>query len=144
MTNNEHPEHVVRGVWVPGWHRLDQSVELGQSGRFWFHASQSGLTNSVDQPGPATLSFFNCLDSAERQSEVRSAKVIGIWHPELGALQRIDTAGLDYAFWTAAGEELIVNAEETPGEIYDTDLKIGQWEVEVLLCDVSAPLEEIV
>jgi hypothetical protein len=133
-TANHSPHQLRPATWRPQWHQLDQGVAVGQTDRFWFHPQQS--------PGEA-LRFFNSLPNSEASSEVRQACIVAIEHPELGPLTRIDTRGLDYVFYGVEGTEWIVNAEETPGLIYD-DKPVGDWAIQVQLRDVSAPLSELV
>lgn len=128
------PHELQTATWRPQWHQLDQEVAIGQTARFWFHPQTS--------PGEP-LRFFNSLPSPEATSEVRQACVVAIEHPDLGPLVRIDTRGLDYVFYGVQGTEWIVNAEETPGLIYD-DQPVGDWSIQVQLRDVSAPLSELV
>ncbi len=136
---NEHPTgHHVRAVWKPGWHRLDQSIEVGQRDRFWFDTAQG--SKDVDRK----LNFFNKASSVETTSEVRKAVVVSIAHPTLGLLNKIDTAGMDYVLTMSDGRQFIVNAEEDPGMIYDEEVNVDDWKVEVTLSDVSEPLSELV
>jgi len=57
---------------------------------------------------------------------------------------RVDTDGLDYVFALANGEEVMVNAEEEPGQTYDDDCQIENWSVIVTLKEVSEPISEVV
>ena len=136
---NMHPtgQH-IRAVWEPGWHRLDQSIEVDQRDRFWFDAIQG--SKSMDQK----LAFFNRASSVETISEVRTARIVTIVHSTFGPLKKIDTAGMDYVFTAADGRQFIVNAEEEPGMIYDEELHVDDWKFEVALSDVSEPLSELV
>jgi hypothetical protein len=136
---NEHPAgHHVRAVWKPGWHRLDQSIEVGQRDRFWFDVTHG--SKNLDQK----LAFFNKASSVETTSEVRNALVVAIMHPTFGLLRKVDTAGMDYVFTASDGRQFIVNAEEDPGMIYDEEIGVNDWKIEVTLSDVSEPLSELV
>ena len=73
---------------------------------------------------------------------MRYATIAAIEHRELGALQRIDTDGLDYIFYPVAGDEVVVNAEEAPGSPYDKSLDIGDWTVVVHLEAISEPVAD--
>ena len=96
----------------------------------------------MGQDEPIDFVFFNQMASSTN-SQVRYARVLDIEHPELGPLQRIDTDGLDYIFYPIEGAEVVVNAEEEPGAVYDNDdLEIADWSVLVTLADVSEPVAE--
>ena len=132
-----------RALWIPGWYELDQSIVVGQQQRFWFFGNSPFESNEEDADG-IDLVFFNQMASTSN-SQVRYARVLDIEHKELGPLQRVDTDGLDYIFYPLDGEEVVVNAEEEPGKIYDNDdLEIEDWSVVVTLADVSDPVAEIV
>lgn len=143
---------VTRAIWRPAWHRLDQPLRVGQTGRFWFFASQNQDPDRVGQSpddGPRAgagpfLQFFNRTVSARHVPEVRAGTVVSIVHAQLGSLQSVDTAGLDYRFVASDGTTHSVNAEEDAGALYDEpDLKIGDWSVEVFLHGLSSPLADI-
>ncbi len=161
MTENHPTGPITIAVWSPGWHKLDQSLELGQTERFWFfsnpetskheeiqlghsHDHESAEQNGNKISAGATLYFFNQLRAEKGTSQVRSAKVVGIGHKELGQLRQIDTNGMDYIFVAMDGTEYVVNAEEEPGQLYDDETNISDWKFEVLLADVSDPLKELV
>lgn len=55
------------------------------------------------------------------------AEILKITHPELGAIKGIITIGLDYSIYLSDGNVIIVNAEETPGKIYDSRYVISGW-----------------
>ena len=97
-------------------------------------------SKSLDQK----LAFFNKASSVETTSEVRKALIVAINHSTLGLLRKIDTAGMDYVFTAADGKQFIVNAEEDPGMIYDEEIGVADWKIEVTLSDVSEPLSELV
>jgi len=69
---------------------------------------------------------------------------VEIRHQELGELLRVDTDGLDYIFFPANNEEIVVNAEEEPGSTYDSDLEVADWSVLVKLVEVSEPVADMV
>ncbi len=144
MTNQtEHPGELQFALWQPRWHRLDQSVCVGQSGRWWFYANSGGAGEESDQSSLANLQLFNRTVSAAAAPEVRSAIVVGIEHPVLGQLSAISTDGLDYVFRSSSGSEYIVNADEQPGTVYDMDdLLVDDWTVRVTFMNLSAPLAD--
>jgi hypothetical protein len=56
---------------------------------------------------------------------VARGTIVAIRHPELGAVRKVDTRGLDYTITLTNGTELTVNAEEEPGKLYE---RVGeQW-----------------
>lgn len=129
-----------KALWTPGWYELDQSLVVGQKQRFWFFQTPPSLDNDE----PIDFVFFNQMASAAN-SQVRYARVLDIEHVDLGPLQRIDTDGLDYIFYPIDGNEVVVNAEEEPGSVYDDkELNISDWSVLVTLADVSEPVVDLV
>ncbi|MBX3416312.1 MAG: hypothetical protein KF851_01815 [Pirellulaceae bacterium] len=132
------PHDCILAIWKPGWHRLDQTIEVGQLARFWFFPRK----DSEDlQP---RLHFFNTTSSVETPVEIRSARIVSITHPELGPLSRIEADWLDYTFHGVNGEEFLVNADEEPGTLYTAIEPIENWTCEVILRDVSEPLSDLV
>lgn len=132
-------------IWTPGWYELDQTLVLGERQKFWFFDSPlelKELRESIDFEGYDFV-FFNQLDSSVNCC-IRYAKIVEIFHPQLGYLLKIDTEGLDYIFYPVDGEELIVNAEENPGEVSNEDgtEMINDWTVYVKLTEVSEPFLE--
>ncbi len=134
-------EKQLNAIWTPGWYELDQTLVQGERRRYWYFAeAPNGIAESVD--GEAIdFVFFNQLDSATN-SVVRWSVISSMSHPQLGELTRIDTDGLDYIFVPKVGKEVVVNAEEEPGKIYDESIQISDWTVNVTLSEVSSPLTE--
>lgn len=129
-----------KALWTPGWYELDQSLVVGQNQRFWFFQTAPSLNSDE----PIDFVFFNQMASTAN-AQVRYARVLDIEHPDLGPLQRIDTDGLDYIFYPTEGPEVVVNAEEEPGSVYDNDdIEIADWSVLVTLADVSEPVADLV
>jgi hypothetical protein len=132
-------------LWTPGWYELDQSLAVGERQKFWFfqHPPDDFQSPLFNHGVSFDLVFFNQLDSNEN-SCVRYARVLEMTHPRLGSLLRIDTDGQDYIFYPVLGEEIVVNAEETPGTVYDSrpEQAIQDWSVVVKLEDVSEPLSD--
>ena len=89
------------------------------------------------------LVFYNQLDST-KNCTVRYAKIVEMYHPQIGPLHRVDTDGLDYIFFPVDGEEIVVNAEEEPGSTYDGQVVVDDWSVFVKLADVSEPVADVV
>lgn len=143
-------------LWVPGWYELDQTLVLGQRQKLWFFITppKDAFYNdvSINDPSSSDASenrptpdfvFFNQLDSTTN-CQIRFATVVEMLHPQIGPLQRIDTDGCDYLFFPVDGEEIVVNAEEEPGQVYDDRLTIDQWVVNVTLEEVSDPVVDAV
>lgn len=77
------------------------------------------------------LYFANgLLASGNYDCEVK-AEILKITHPELGAIRGIITIGLDYSIYLSDGNILIVNAEESPGKIYDSRYIVSGWGFDV-------------
>jgi len=128
-------------IWIPGWYELDQTLVLGQRQKFWFFESppESMATENADDGG---LVFFNKSDVSEN-CVARFARIDEVSHPQLGAILRVDTDGLDYIFFPVEGEEVIVNAEEEPGLAYEMEPPISDWSLQVKLSEVSDPVLDI-
>lgn len=124
-------------IWIPGWYELDQTLVLGQRQKFWFFDSVPDSMAS-----DAGLVFFNKTDVSENCA-ARFARIDDIHHPQLGAILRVDTDGLDYIFFPVEGEEVIVNAEEEPGLAYEMEPPISDWSLRVTLSEVSEPISDL-
>lgn len=131
---------MIEAAWVPGWHELDQSVEVRMSGEFYFwRVAPDGLGV------PQSLVFYNTLWNPE-EMVAASGTITEIRHPVLGALRKVDTIGLDYTFVLANGTELEVNAEEEPGKAYEregrTTPAVDDWRLVVVfrsLTELKSP-----
>lgn len=139
MTENK----AMKAVWTPSWYELDQTIAVGMEGKFWFFQDKPSNDSADKALDEVELVFFNQLDS-DSNSEVRFAHVEEIVHDILGPLQRVDTDGLDYVFALANGEEVVVNAEEEPGQTYDDGCEVENWTVLVTLKEVSDPISDVV
>ncbi len=125
-------------IWTPGWYELDQTLLVGQRQKFWFFATPpSELVGDRD----AELFFFNRTDTSEN-CVARFARIEQVSHSVLGPILRVDTEGLDYIFFPVEGEEVVVNAEEEPGQVYDGGHEISDWSLQVTLSDVSEPVAD--
>jgi hypothetical protein len=132
-------------LWSPGWYELDQSLVLGERHKFLFfqHPPEAYHHLLTDREERFDLVFFNQLDSNENCC-VRYARVMEMVHPQLGPLLRVDTDGLDYIFYPVLGEEVVVNAEESPGAVCEgPEQSIQDWSVIVTLGEVSEPVGEL-
>lgn len=130
----------ITAVWVPGWYELDQTLTLGQRQKLWFFEDPPEALQK--QHPDAQFVFFNQIDATEN-CQVCFGQVMRMVHPVLGELMKIDTDGCDYIFFPVDGEEVVVNAEESPGEAYTDGLEIEDWTVRVWLEQVSEPVDEI-
>jgi hypothetical protein len=74
--------------------------------------------------GPERLVFYNTIWHPG-DGLFASGTIVAIRHPELGEIRKIDTRGLDYTITLADGTELLANAEEDPGKIYERTS--GNW-----------------
>ena len=110
--------------WTAAWYELDQTIIVGD--KAWFY-----LPNDENKH-----SFFS--DLYQSASFIRKRlEIMRITHPALGNVNGIVTIGLDYTFYLADGTVLEVNAEEHPGQIYDSSVVIDDWtfDVEVNVLD---------
>ena len=110
---------MVEVAWVPGWYELDPLLEVGLADEFAFwRVVPDHLC------GPESLVLYNTLWHPE-DAVVACGTIAAIRHPELGAVRKVDTCGLDYTITLADGTELTVNAEEEPGKLFE---RVGeQW-----------------
>ncbi len=132
-------QQVFLAIWRPAWHEMDQSLFVGEHRRLWFDRSHRPAADVADRG--VRFVFYNQLMS-HQDSEVRYATIVDLKHDQLGALSRVDADGLDYVFQTNDGREVIVNAEEEPGALYDSDLQVPEWNVWVPLSDVTDPVAD--
>ncbi len=100
-------------AWVPGWYELDPPLEVGQTDEFAFW-----LVVPEHLRGPEPLVLYNTLWRPE-DALVARGTIAAIRHPELGEVRMVDTRGLDYTLTLADGTELLVNAEEEPGRLFE-------------------------
>lgn len=110
---------MIVAAWVPGWYELDQALEVGLEGEFVFWRVVPDQLRGLER-----LVFYNTLWDSKDQM-FASGKITAIRHPELGEIRKVDTRGLDYTITLADGTEIVVNAEETPGKMYEG--KPGAW-----------------
>ncbi len=127
-------------LWTPGWYELDQTLVVGERQKFWFFQTPPEECNSLGED--VDLVFYNQLDSTTNCT-VRYARIVEMHHPQLGQLLRVDTDGLDYIFFPVEGEEIVVNAEEEPGTVYESKVEVDDWSVFVTLDEVSEPVAEV-
>ena len=140
QTDSQSDSKQYTALWTPGWYELDQTLTPGERQKFWFF--QNPPEECQAMAGDLDFVFYNQLDSTQN-CIVRYAKIVEIQHQELGELLRVDTDGLDYIFFPANSEEIVVNAEEEPGSTYDNDLEVADWSVIVKLVEVSEPVADM-
>lgn len=110
---------MVRVAWVPGWYELDPHLEVGLEDEFAFWRVVPEHLR-----GPEEFVLYNDLLRPE-DGVFASGKIVSIRHPELGDIRKVDTCGLDYTITLADGTEILVNAEEDPGKMFEG--KPGDW-----------------
>jgi hypothetical protein len=110
---------MVRVAWVPGWYELDPQLEVGLEGEFAFWRAVPEHLR-----GPEEFVLYNDLWHPG-DGMFASGKITAIRHPELGEVRKVNTCGLDYAITLADGTEIVVNAEEDPGKMFEG--KPGAW-----------------
>lgn len=113
---------MTTAIWIPAWYELDQSVVLNDRDIFFFEMSANPLRFSNfagDQP----------VFEAE-------ATVVGIRHEVFGELRAILAEGLDYALIRTDGTRIRVEAEETPGLVYETGETLEPAQFLIDLADV--------
>ena len=108
-----------RVTWIPGWYELDPLLEVGLDDEFVFWRVVPEHFYGIE-----TLVFYNAVWHPE-DGVFASGKIAAIRHPELGEIRKIDTSGLDYTITLADGTDLMVNAEEDPGNMYEG--RPGNW-----------------
>ncbi len=128
---------VVLALWKPVWHERDQSLVLGQQQRIWF-CRRCAPSTDVDGNSVSLVLYNQSVEPQNR--ELRFATIVHLKNDVLGELKRVDADGLDYTFETVSEVKWIVNAEEEPGVIYDSDLRVADWSVWLTLSDVSEPV----
>lgn len=106
-------------AWMPGWYALDPPLEIGLTDdfAFWRIVPEHLL-------GPEPLVFYNTLWHPE-EAVVARGVIASIRHSELGEIRKVDTRGLDYTLTLTDGTELLVNAEEEPGKLFER--VDGKW-----------------
>lgn len=109
--------------WQAGWYGLDQSIVVGDVDVFNLFKEKPYFYNELLKE--------NCYEKVK-------AEVISISHPDLGSVKGIINGGLDYSIYLDDGSEIVVNAEESPGdiwtgEIWSSEHAVKEWEFEVQL-----------
>jgi hypothetical protein len=123
---------MVDVAWVPGWYELDPPLEVGLTDEFAFWRIVPDYLR-----GAEPLVLYNTLWHPE-DAVIARGTIAAIRHPELGAIRKVDTRGLDYTITLADGTELKVEAEETPGVCYERR-EIKNWRFIVSFGSLSDP-----
>ncbi|MCA9070952.1 MAG: hypothetical protein KDA84_18625 [Planctomycetaceae bacterium] len=108
-------------IWFPCWYELDQSIEVDHVNDFDF------FVNTPDELKDGDRLVFYCGSWREGASFTRRAKVLSIQNKHFGAVRKIDTVGLDYTIVFPDGREQKIEAEESPGLVYDWPEPISDW-----------------
>ena len=101
--------------WKPRWYELDQSIVVGDVDLFYLSKDNLYFANGF---------------AADNDCEVK-AKILNINHLELGDIKGIITIGLDYSIYLSDGNIIIVNAEDSPGDIENSKHVVREWEFDV-------------
>lgn len=121
----------MRALWRPAWYELDQALEVDVEDDFAFcEEAPSTVPSGYD------IVFHNpLLDN--REPVLRRARIVCIRHATLGGIRRIETTGLVYVMTLVDGNEVHVEAEETPGKI---EYASGTRTAEVAIWDFNVDL----
>lgn len=109
-------------IWQAAWYELDQPIKLGLKDTFWL----------TDKKG--VLKFHTGF-ADDKEVEKIEGEILKINHRTIGDINEIDTEGLTYRIRLESGQEIVVEAEETPGKIendfppFDTD----DWKFDVTI-----------
>jgi hypothetical protein len=119
---------IETAIWFPFWYECDQSIRVGQIGDFDFFKD---VPEYIAHNG---LHVFYHGDWSEKSLHLfdrRRVKILNMRHPELGSIYSINTTGLDYTFTMSDGRSQKVEAEETPGLVYERNRPIADWRIYV-------------
>jgi hypothetical protein len=119
---------VEKAIWFPFWYELDQSIAVGQEGDFDFFKT---VPDYIKNDGLLVFYHGDWQEKCRPLFDRRRIKILQIQHPVIGPIQAIDTSGLDYTFTTLEGRLQKVEAEETPGLVYERNETIADWRVYV-------------
>ena len=121
--------------WQPAWHALDQSLCVDVRRQYWLCPATSDVG-----PERNTITHEFCRGLRTPQSAVCLwGTIVAIEHPQLGTLTAVETKGLDYRFVLADRRELLVNAEETPGQCSTPGIAVDDWSLLATLLGASPP-----
>lgn len=112
---------MTTAAWIPGWYELAPQLEVGLSDEFAFWRIVPEHICCSER-----LVIYNSLWHPEN-ALVGYGTIASIRHPELGAILKVDTRGLDYTITLIDGAELRVDAEEQPGKLEDPSRVVTDW-----------------
>lgn len=125
---------VENAIWFPFWYELDQPITVGQISEFDFFKDPPPY---ILHEGLPVFYHGDWQEKCRHLYKREKKRILSIRHPQLGSIHAIDTKGLDYTFKLTDGRVLKVEAEETPGLIYDFPQKVDDWRVSVELEPVT-------
>lgn len=114
-------ENII-AIWQAAWYELDQPIKLGLKDTFWL----------IEKMG--VLKFHTGFAGDNGIEEIEG-EILKINHRTIGEVSEIDTEGLTYRIKLISGQEIGVEAEETPGKVendyplFDDD----NWKFEVTI-----------
>jgi hypothetical protein len=115
-----------RAIWYPFWYELDQPIAVGETGDFDFFKMPPEYVRTDGLP---VFYHGDWQEKCRNLFVTERKQIIGINHSVLGQIDEIATDGLDYKFTMSDGRVLLVEAEETPGLIYEWPKPINDWRV---------------
>mgnify|MGYP000025707077 FL=1 len=62
----------------------------------------------------------------------------------MGDIKGIITIGLDYSIYLSDGNVIIVNAEENPGKIYDSQYVVSGWSFDVQINIIEKTVRTVI
>ena len=115
-----------RAIWYPFWYGLDRSVAVGETANFDFFITPPEY---VRNDGLPVFYHGDWQEKCRNLFVTERKRITGISHPVLGRIEKIDTDDLDYKFSISDGRVLLVEAEETPGLVYELTKPVNDWRV---------------
>jgi len=105
-------------IWFPFWYEMDQSISAGQVSDFDFFKEPP---HYILHEGRRVFYHGDWRKQSKPLYETEVKRILNIRHPKLGSIQSIDPKGLEYTFTMSDDRILKVEAEETPGVIYEIE-----------------------
>ncbi len=115
---------IEKAIWYPSWYELDPTLEVGSVDEFHFFRVVPDHLANEDDP-----IFYGDLWGDKHLYYSARKRILKIHHPQIGDIQKIYTRGLDYTITLTDGTILKVEAEETPGVVYDLPEPVRDWRV---------------
>ncbi len=122
QTNMDIQTEDIIVIWQAAWYELDQPIKLGLKDTFWLTEKAGDLK-------------FHSGFSGDKGIRKIEGEILKISHRTIGDIREIDTEGLTYRIELISGQEIIVEAEETPGKIENDYPVFGNddWKFEVTI-----------